>query len=85
MLKNQDMDTKYHLISTTDLSKIDYNDLCDTSPETTRYSLDGQWAIIQYKNIPENSGLVLWTANEAIQYIMDNYLEWNDDPFYTEN
>ena len=69
-------DKRYRIISSTELANIDYGDLWDNSITTTRHSVNGELAIIEYKNIP-NTKFILYTADEIIEYIEANYAEWN--------
>jgi len=69
-------DKRYRIISSTELVNIDYSDLWDNDITTTRYSVDGELAIIEYKNIP-NTKFILYTADEIIEYIEANYADWN--------
>jgi hypothetical protein len=41
----------YTIISSSDLSNINYNEVLETSASTTRCSLDDTWAIIKYFDV----------------------------------
>jgi hypothetical protein len=72
------MERRYKVIPSADVLTIDYNILADDDISTTRYSVDGAWAIVEYKaevvlNFPT------WTNDEACQYLEANYWQWNYD------
>jgi hypothetical protein len=72
------MERRYKMIPSADVLTIDYNLLADDDISTTRYSVDGAWAIIEYK-----PGVALdvstWTNDEACEYLEANYWQWNYD------
>lgn len=72
------MERRYKVIPSADVLTIDYNLLADDDISTTRYSVDGTLAIVEYK-----PGVALdvptWTNDEACQYLEANYWQWNYD------
>ena len=72
------MDRRYRLIASPELLQIDYALLADEDINSTRYSVDGQWAIIEYKATAQ-AGFVLWNNDEACNFLEQNYNDWNVD------
>lgn len=65
----------YRLVKAEDLSFIDYSLLEDDSIETTRKSVNGEFAIVQYKEQPiDTTGFM--NNDEAIDYIESNLDLW---------
>lgn len=73
------MARKYYLIASPDLLQMDYNLLADDDMDSTRYSLDGQWAIIEFLEEPEDLEFPVWTNEETCEYLEANYDDWNED------
>lgn len=73
------MARKYYLIASPDLLQVDYNLLADDDMDSTRYSIDGQWAIVEFKEEPEGLQFPAWTNEEACEYLEQNYDMWNED------
>ena len=73
------MERKYYLMASPDLLQVDYDLLADDSMDTTRYSVSGQWAIIEFKEEPQGLPFVVWTNDEAVEYLEANYDMWNAD------
>ena len=71
------MARRYRIIASPDLLQVDYNLLADEDLNTTRYSVDGQWAIIEYKEGIELD-FPTWNNDEACEYLEANYDEWNE-------
>jgi|688.fasta_scaffold38382_2 hypothetical protein len=70
----------YRIIASPYLLNIDYNDLYQAGIEDTRFSISGEWAIITYINLPENPDFPYYTNEEIIQFIYNNWDEWNENP-----
>jgi len=74
------MERRYRLIASPDLLQIDYNQLADDNMDSTRYSIDGQWAIIEYKtDIEIDESIEIWDNDQAVDFLMSNYDEWDKD------
>lgn len=73
------MARKYYLMASPDLLQVDYNLLADEDLNSTRYSVDGQWAIIEFKEEPQGMPFAVWTNDEAVEYLEANYDMWNED------
>lgn len=73
------MERKYYLMASPDLLQVDYNLLADDDLNSTRYSIDGQWAIIEFKEEPQGMPFVVWTNDEAVEFLEANFWEWNTD------
>ncbi len=73
------MERKYYLMASPDLLQVDYGLLEDNDLNSTRYSVDGQWAIIEFKEEPQGLPFVVWTNDEAVEYLEANYDMWNAD------
>jgi hypothetical protein len=72
------MERRYKVIPSAECLEIDYDLLADEDLSTTRYSIDGAWAIVEFK-----PGVALdfptWTNDEACEYLEANFWEWNYD------
>jgi hypothetical protein len=65
----------YKLVKAEDLPHIDYSLLEDDSIDTTRRSVNGEFAIIQYREQPlDTTGFM--NNDEAIDYIESNLDLW---------
>lgn len=71
------MERRYRLLPSPDLLQVDYDQLADDNLDSTRYSVDKQWAIIEYK-ITATGTFVLWTNDEACEYLEAHFDEWNE-------
>lgn len=71
------MARKYYLMASPDLLEMDYQLLADDDMDSTRYSVDGQWAIVEYKEEPTGLPFIVWTNDEACEYLEANFDEWN--------
>ena len=67
----------YRIIATPYLWELDYNIIYQRFPEAARFSMTGEWAIITYKELPENPDFPYYTNDEIVQFIYNNWSEWN--------
>lgn len=72
------MERKYYLMASPDLLQVDYNLLADDSMDSTRYSVNGQWAIVEFKEEPVGLPFTVWTNDEACEYLEAHFDEWNE-------
>jgi len=66
---------KYKIVDASELETIDYNLLSDDSIETTRISLDGLKAVIEYKTEVEGG----YSEADIVSFLEENYNDWNED------
>lgn len=66
---------KYLVIPASDLITLDYSLLSDTSIETSRVSVDGNSALVEYLEEIEGG----YTEEEIITFLEANYWDWNED------
>ena len=71
------MERKYYLMASPDLLGVNYDLLADESMDSTRYSVNGQWAIVEFKEEPVGLPFTVWTNAEACDYLEANFDEWN--------
>jgi len=78
-------DRRFVIFNITELSQIDFNQVFETSPDTTRKSVDGTKTFVKY-NIPQPSSVASLTT-KSVEYTYDEILqilttpEWNNpDP-----
>jgi hypothetical protein len=69
----------YRILASPDLLQVDESKLHPPSIDYARYSVDYQWAIIEYQEEQTNPDWDMYTADEIIDYIEANYSEWNPD------
>jgi len=70
---------KYRLLASPDLLQVNWNETDHLNENEARYSVDYQWAIIEYKTEQTNPDWDMYTADEIIDYIEVHYSEWNPD------
>ena len=75
----------YRIIATPYLWDLDYSLLSVPYPESVRFSATGEWAIVTYKQLPDVVDFPYYTNDEIIQFIYDNWDEWNYDNTQEEN
>ena len=73
----EDYNRYYRIVATPYLWDLDYSILWINSPERARFSMTGEWAIVTYKELPDNPDFPYYTNDEIIQFIYDNWGEWN--------
>jgi hypothetical protein len=70
---------KYKIVPVSELENLNYDELADTNIATTRRSMDGQYAIVEFINTAmKTTGLM--SHMETLAYLENHYLEWNPDP-----
>lgn len=70
---------KYRILASPDLLQVNWNETDHLNEDEARYSVDYQWAIIEYKEEQANPNWDMYTADEIINYIEAHYNEWNPD------
>jgi hypothetical protein len=70
---------KYRILASPDLLQVNWNETDHLNENEARYSVDYQWAIIEYKEEQTNPDWDMFTADEIINYINIHYNEWNPD------
>lgn len=74
------MARRYRLIASPDLLQVDFDLLVDNNINHTRYSVDGQWAIIEYKpDVDIDPSIEIWDNDQACAYLEENFDAWNID------
>lgn len=85
----EDYNRYYRIVATPWVFDIDLNLLWNQYHETARFSMTGEWAIVTYRKLPDVVDFPYYTNDEIIQFIYDNWDEWNpidstQEPFLTD-
>jgi len=59
------MERKYIVFNVTEIEKIDFNEVLETSEETLRKSVDGELTFVKYENINIPSSLELLETKQG--------------------
>ena len=68
----------YAVINTTDLSKVDFNEITDTNEDTLRFSVDGNKFVVEYGETPNFFSLItlVWQGSESDCFDLMQTSEW---------